>query len=175
TSWMSSPLYFSTIVSSFCFLAGAFGFLIAEMSEKTLLETQNLSFPIGQLIDKMIAAKDQIKKAYELMIGFCTTALFCILQSNIPYIAGIIPHTLTLTQQNTFGLFTLPRLTIQLGIAPMIWAIGFVTGHVIALPLAIGALSNIALITPLQKYFFATLSSTEFNLAFCSGIVLFIT
>lgn len=175
TTWMSSPLYFSAIVSGSCFLAGAFGFLVAEMSERTLLENQNLSFPIGQLVDKMIAAKDQINKAYELMIGFCTTALFCILQSGIPLIKGIIPHTLILTQQNTYGAFTLPRLTIQLGIAPMIWAIGFVTGHVIALPLAIGALSNITLINPLQKYFFATLSSTEFNLAFCSGIVLFIT
>lgn len=175
TIWMSSPLFFSTILSSFCFLAGAFGFLIAEMSEETLLNTQNLSFPIGQLIDKMIAAKDQLKKAYELMIGFCATAFFCILQSGIPYVAGIIPHTLILTQQNTYGIFTLPRLTIQLGIAPMIWAIGFVTGHVIALPLAIGAVSNIAIVSPVQKHFFPTLSSVEFTLAFCSGIVLFIT
>jgi len=173
--WMTSPLFFSSLLSSFCFLSGAFGMLIANMAEKTLLDTQNLSFPIGQLIHKMIAAKNQINKAYELMIGFCATAIFCILQSELPYVSGRMPATLVLAQSASYGIFTIPRLSIQLGIAPMIWAIGFVTGHVIALPLAIGALSNIALLSPMANFFFSSLSSTEFTLAFCSGIVLFIT
>jgi len=175
-TWMQSPLYFSSVLGGLSLLAGIFGFFIADASEKSLLETQHLSFPIGQLIHKMIAAQNQIKKAYELMIGFCTTALFCALQSAPSYLKyASIPQSFTLVHATHYGLLSIPRLTIQLGIAPMIWAIGFVTGHVIALPLAAGALSNIFVATPLQKYFFPLLSSTEFTLAFCSGIVLFIT
>src|SRR5690606_20613702 len=154
-SWMESPLFFSSMLASFCFIAGAFGFVIAEVCEKTLIEKQNLSFPIGQLIHKMIAAQNQIKKAYELMIGFCTTAIFCTLQSGSAWMPNLLPNTLTLAPSATYGFFTIPRLTIQLGIAPMIWAIGFVTGHVIALPLAAGVISNIILISPVQKYFFS--------------------
>jgi len=160
--WMESPLLFSSIVGSFSFLAGSFGLLIADMSEKTLLDTQQLSFPIGQLTHKMIAAKNQIKKAYELMAGFCATALFCVLQGGVPYIRGIVPHSLVLLQPTDYGLFTIPRLSIHLGIAPMIWAIGFVTGHVIAIPLAAGAISNIFLISPIQKYFFPSFRKLHF-------------
>jgi hypothetical protein len=54
----------------------------------------------------------------------------------------------------------------------MLWAIGFVTGHVIAVPLLVGALSKIFVINPINSSFFATTSSMEFILAFCSGMVL---
>ena len=175
TVWMSSPVFFVVLLGSFSFLAGAFGIVVADISEKSLIDTQNLSFPIGQMIHKMIAAQDQIRKAYELMAGFVAAAFFSFLQGGIFLTHAIIPKSIMFLSSLTISIFSLPRIIINLDIAPMIWAIGFVTGHVIALPLAIGALANIVLLTPVQRLFFSYLSSMEFTLAFCSGIVFFIT
>lgn len=174
-AWMKSPLFFSGMLGCFSFLAGAFGILVADMSEKTLIDTQNLSFPIGQMIHKMIAAQNQIRKAYELMVGFAVAAVFSFLQGGIFLTHAIVPKSVTVLPPLQFLIFSLPRMVINLDIAPMIWAIGFVTGHVIALPLAVGALANIVLLTPVQRSFFSYLSLMEFTLAFCSGIVFFIT
>jgi len=174
-TWMQSPLFFSGLLGIFSFLAGSFGLLVADYAEKTLIDVQNLSFPIGQLVNKMIAAQDQIKKAYELMIGFCVTAVFSFLQGGIFLSRSIIPKVVTLLPSTQFLMFSLPQIVINFDTAPMVWAIGFVTGHVIALPLAAGACANMLLVHPLQRSFFSYLSSMEFTLAFCSGIVLYIT
>jgi hypothetical protein len=174
-TWMQSPLFFSGLLGCFSFLAGSFGLLVADYAEKTLIDTQELSFPIGQLINKMIAAQDQIKKAYELMVGFCATAFFLFLQGGIWLSRAIVPKMITVMQPMQFLIFSLPRMVINFDTAPMIWAIGFVTGHVIAIPLAAGACANVLLLNPLQRSFFSYLSVVEFTLAFCSGIVLYIT
>lgn len=173
--WMQSPFFFSGMLGVFSFLAGVFGLLVADMSERTFIVEQNLSFPIGQMIHKMIMAQQQIRKAYELMAGFCVSALFSLLQGGVVLAQTIIPKSITLFSASQWWIFAMPRMVVNLDIAPMVWAIGFVTGHVIALPLGIGALANIFLVNPVQRSFFSHLSSTEFTLAFCSGIVLFIT
>ena len=167
--------FFSSMLGIFSFLAGIFGFFVADVSEKTLIVDQNLSFPVGQLIYKMITAQQHIRKAYELVIGFCASALFSFLQGGILLAHALIPKTITVLPSFQFLIFSISRVVINLDTAPMIWAIGFVTGHVIALPLAIGAVANIFLVHPIQKIFFSQISSMEFTLAFCSGIVLFVT
>jgi len=174
-TWMSSPLFFCTMLGCFSFLTGLFGILIADIAEKFLIDKQQLSFPVGQLTHKMIAAQDQVHKAYELMAGFVIAAIFSFLQGGIFLTRIILPKMITLLQPMYFSIFSLPRIVINLDTAPMIWAIGFVTGHVIMLPLAVGVLTNIVLASPLQKLLFSHVSSIEFMLAFCSGIVLFIT
>jgi len=174
-AWMQSPLFFSGVLGSLSFLAGALGLLVAHYSEALLIDKQNLSFPIGQLIFKMIAAHNQIKKAYELIIGFCVTAFFLLLQGGVLLSQAIVPKVIILAQSLQIYIFSLPRIVINLDTAPMIWAIGFVTGHVIAIPLAVGACANLLLLNPLQRSFFSYLTAVEFTLAFCSGIVLYIT
>jgi len=173
--WMKFPFFFVSMLGAFSFVSGAFGFLVADAAEKILIDEQNLSFPVGQLIHKMIAAQNQIRKAYELMAGFCGAVLFSFLQGGIVLSRAIIPKAITLFPSAQLFMFSLPRMVMNLDIAPMIWAIGFVTGHVIAMPLAVGACANIFLVSPVQKTFFSYLSSMEFTLAFCSGIVFFIT
>jgi hypothetical protein len=173
--WMKSPFFFMSMLGIFSFLAGIFGFFIADVSEHTLIDKQSLSFPVGQLVHKMISVQNQIRKAYELMAGFCATALFSLLQGGVLLSHAIIPKAITVMPSVQFFIFSLPRIVINLDTAPMIWAIGFVTGHVIALPLAVGALANIFLVNPVQRIFFVHLSTMEFTLAFCSGIVLYIT
>ncbi len=172
---MQAPLFFVSFLGIFSFLAGFFGLFVADMAESALLDRQNLAFPVGQLVHKMISTQNQIRKAYELMVGFCATVFFSFLQGGIILSRSFIPKTITLVPAVQCFIFSLPRLVVNLDTTPMIWAIGFVTGHVIALPLAAGAVTSIFLVNPVQRIFFAHLSPMEFTLAFCSGIVLCIT
>ena len=173
-NWMAQPFFFCSILSIFCFIAGIFGLLIADISEKMLIKDQQLSFPIGQLVYKMIETKNNIKKAYELMFGFLITTLFLIAHNSKIFARLFFTKTITIIPALRYATLSFPQITIQLDTAPMIWAIGFVTGHIIALPLSVGALTMLTL-KPVHQLFFVTLSSIEFTLAFCSGIVLFMT
>lgn len=170
TSWMADRLFFVTVLAGLAFSAGMLGMWLANVLEKRFVIEQQLSFPIGQLVYKMIAAKDQARKSFELTVGLFGTAVFCFLQDGLASFKGLIPKTLTLLAPLRIGFLKLPL--IRLDIWPMLWAIGFVTGHVIALPLAVGALSKIFVVNPINHFHFPTLTSMEFILAFCSGMVL---
>lgn len=168
-SWMASPFYFSFMLAALAFAAGAFGLLIANILEHRLITEEKLSFPVGQLVYKMIAVQDQAKKAWDLLIGFFSTTVFCVLQDGIFAFKGFLPKTVTLLPKLNLGVLHIP--TIRLDIWPLVWAIGFVTGHVIAIPLAVGAFSKIFLIDPVNTIFFKSVNNFEFILAFCSGMV----
>lgn len=171
--WMSSPLYFCTVLGIFSFLAGWFGVWVANVVEHTFIVQEQLPFPIGQLVYKMITATNQVRKAWELLIGFVGTAFFCIMQDGLGVIQGFIPKTVFLNNPETLSVarvpFTLPRIPLE--IWPLLWAIGFVTGHVVALPLGVGALAKIVVLEPLNYMVFPETKSMEFVLAFCSGMV----
>jgi hypothetical protein len=168
-SWMESPGYFAMIMTGISFSAGSFGLVFANVFEKQLIEKQELPFPIGQLVYKMIAASTHIKKAYELMAGFVGTTLFCILQDGISTFTGFIPRLYVLVDEFQWSVFMVPRVEFMMW--PMLWAIGFVTGHVIAIPLAVGALAKVILVDPVNQLYFDGLTNVEFVLAFASGMV----
>jgi len=168
-SWMAHPIYFAAVLTSFSLVAGGFGMMIANSIEHKLLVEQDLPFPIGQLIYKMIAVQQHIRKAYELLVGFVSTMVFCVLQDGFFMVSSCIPKSLVITQPFQIGVWAIPCVSFDLW--PMLWAIGFIAGHMIALPLAVGALSGHLLAGPLHRIWFGHLSSTEFLLAFCSGMV----
>ncbi len=174
-TWMASPWYFSVVISVFSCVAGWFGFWIANMIEHKFIVEEQLPFPIGQLVYKMIAAQNQVRKAWELVAGFVSTMFFCLLQDGIvvrgiTYVHGFIPKTIGLNNPINFSVFTFPRIPFD--VWPMLWAIGFVTGHVIAIPLAVGALVKMIVVEPINRAFFIDIKPMEFILAFCSGMVL---
>ena len=170
-SWMAHPIYFAMVVTGLSFVAGFFGIVAADILEERLIVQDKLAFPIGQLIYKMIMASKQIKKAYELLIGFVSAAFFSVMQDGLGRFSGFIPSTITFVPSFNIAMFSVPH--IRFDIWPMLWAIGFVTGHVIAIPLAVGAIAKIILVDPLNLVWFDYLSATEFGLAFCSGMVLY--
>lgn len=168
-SWMASPFYFITVLACLAFAAGAFGLWIANMLEQKLVHQEKLAFPVGEMVYKMIAVQNQAKKAWDLFIGFVGTTVFCFLQDGLLTFKGFIPKALTLLPKFNIGVVSIP--IIRLDLMPMLYAIGFVTGHVIAVPLAVGALSKIALIDPVNHLFFKDVSNFDFILAFGGGMV----
>jgi len=176
-SWMSSPLYFMSVMSAVALSAGGFGFWIANILQDRLITQEQLEFPVSQLVHKMVAAQKSMRKAVELMVGFIGTALFCMLQDGLGIIRSVIPKTCTLLSpfSYTIGIshfkvpFTIPLICLD--IWPMLWAIGFVTGHVIAIPLLVGACSRILIIDTLRNGLYPDYGSVEFILAFASGMI----
>ena len=164
--WLARPVYFCALLFGLTMSAGGIGILIADLFEKKLVEEQKLAFPVGALVHKMIAAQQQIRKSYELLAGIVTTTLFCIVQDRWMQ----IPKAFVLCSPRTCAWLAVPALSLDL--SPMLWAIGFVTGHVIAIPLAIGVLSKICLLDPINHTWFTTVSTFDFILAFASGMVL---
>lgn len=170
--WMASPVYFAAAMGGLVLSAGLFGIAVANILQPQLIDQEQLPFPIGQLTYKMIMASRQIKKAYELLAGFVATVVFCVLRDGTALFAGLFPARLILLPAMRFSVFSIPL--IRFDMEPMYWAIGFVTGHVIAIPLAVGAIAKIILVDPLYTMSFAHyLSTEEFLLAFCSGMVLY--
>jgi hypothetical protein len=169
-SWMSQPLYFAAVLTALALVGGLLGMWVANVAEQRLLIDQQLAFPIGILVSKMISAITvQIRKAYELMAGFIGTAIFCVMQDGLLSFKGFIPRALTLIPATSISIFNIP--TIRFDLWPLVWAIGFVTGHVIAIPLLVGAIAKIVLIDPLNNTLFSSLTEIEFVLAFCSGMI----
>ena len=168
-SWMARPFYFATFVSAFALISAWYGMWIANVTESHFLSREHLSFPIAQMIYKMIGAYDQINKAWELAIGFVGTTFFCMMQDGVRCFAGVLPKALSLC--HAFSMFCVRIPAIDFELWPMLWAVGFVTGHIIVMPLMIGAFSKVLLVHPVHELFFSAMSQGEFLLAFCSGMV----
>ncbi len=167
-AWLAQPLYFATILGVLVAVAGSVAFVIVNFFEKRFLEEPNMPFPVGTMVYKMIAAQNQMRKSLELVAG----AISALCVTGAQYLLRSIPNKITLLAFAGEGVFRIPTLFVQLDTLPMLWAIGFVTGHVIALPLLVGMVSKIILVDPLQLSFFPAMTNGNFVLAFCSGMVL---
>lgn len=184
-SWMDNIFYFSSIITSLALAAGSFGLAIAAVFQDRLLITQKMPFPIGELIHKTITVHGQLRKALQLATGFICTMLLLYIQKCTYFINSC----LTLVNNYKFSVFTIPSIVLPVDQLPMYWAVGFITGHVIAVPLVIGFIIKLVILDPLyyiythselaiHKLFFsyfadANITSIDFILAFCSGMVLY--
>ena len=187
---LATPWHFAGLLTMTCFAAGAFGLMCAHYYGPKLLAREDLPFPIGELVYKMIGAADNLSKAISLAVGFIGTQLFLGIQLAL----GLLSKPVSLIQGRSWGALSVPRLDMPLEQLPMFWAIGFVTGHVIAIPLLVGLISKVFVIDPLF-YWYPTLceflsrqglfsmvglqyqshllTSNDFTIAFCSGLVFF--
>jgi len=174
---LSQPFYFAASVTGLSLAAGSFGLLGAYIYEHKLLHEQKLAFPIGELIAKMITAADKTKQTIMLAAGFIVTQLGLFAQTCVRWISPEV----VLCRAMTLGYgITIPAVSLQLTLLPMLLAIGFITGHVIAQPLIIGLLSKILVIEPLHYLYthsplfnHALIKAGDFTISFGSGIVLF--
>ena len=167
TAWMNVPVQFCAMMAALVLSAGSLGFIIAAVLEKNFMQDASMPFPIGQLVAKTIVAQNQMKKAFELMMGIISI----IILNSAQFFTRCIPRSISLLKKTTIGFLAIPSLDITLEIFPFLIAIGFVTGHVIAAPLAVGIFSKIAIIDPLHQWLFKDLSTENFIIAFTSGMV----
>ncbi|MBA3751693.1 OPT/YSL family transporter [Candidatus Dependentiae bacterium] len=187
---LHNPFLWVFTVGSLAFAAGSLGLVAAHVFEHSLLVKQNLPFPIGELVYKMMNAADSMQKACMLAMGLVGTNLFLFIRSLIPFLS----KPLVLLSKHSWSIITVPHIAMQTDLLPMFLAIGFITGHVIAIPLLLGMLAKIFCIEPLYRMYplvhsflsdygisqylgtvsaSSSLSLHDFTIAFCSGMVLY--
>lgn len=170
-SWINNPLLFISVLFCLCFFPGWLGLWLANYFEHTLIIKEALPFPVGNMIYKVIVAQTQkITHAYNLFVGFWSTILFCILRRGMGFIPSLIPKALTVLPAFSIGVVHFPALSLSL--MPMFWAIGFVSGMTIISSLFVGSIAKIILVEPIRALYFASVDTSEFTLAFCSGMVI---
>jgi OPT oligopeptide transporter protein len=176
-SLMGTPLTFATLLTLLACAAGSWGLLLAHIFEHTLIVKQQAPFPLGELMYKMIAAADDMRKAAMLAVGFISSQLFLFIRTGVQFLS----QPIVLLKKYSFGALTIPGISLHTDTIALFWAIGFVTGHVIALPLFLGILVNYLVIGPLY-YVYPAISSfltsappsfEEFRLAFSGGMVIY--
>jgi hypothetical protein len=166
-TWVSNPLFFCAVMGALVFCAGFYGILLANLFENRCLVIEKMPFPIGELSYKMIAAQDSHKKTRQLSVGFLISFLYSALVSFV----RSIPSSMTLLPSISYRMITIPALTISLAELPMLWAIGFIAGHSIAIPLGIGIIAKNLLCLPTHAACFTHLGFNDFLVAFSSGMV----
>ena len=167
-NWMNSPLYFCTILAALVIAAGSFGFLIANHFEKRLLDDPAMIFPIGQMVYNMIAIQNQLHKAIQLAAGALSALVYGLLQT----FTMLMPTRITLLPSIHLSIFNIPLVITRADMIPMFWAIGFTTGHVIALPLLVAVVARIFLVDPVHVLFFQNLTHIDYILAFGAGMAI---
>lgn len=167
---ISYPVYAVCIVTLIAGIAGWFGLWCARVLYASMVTNKAFPFPISHLIHGLIVAHAHVRRMYEMLIGFAGTIFFCVLQGGTALIGAVIPSSIILMRATQFSFFTIPLVPFDLW--PMVWAIGFITGHMLLLPLLVGVASQIVILGPLHTHFFASLSPKDLSLAFCSGMVL---
>lgn len=194
-SWIANPIYFSTILAALALSAGSLGIIIAGFFEEKLIVQQQMPFAIGQIVHKIIMAQNQLKKALSLLFGFISTITFLYAQTCLNFIA----KQFCLISKISFSIFSIGPITFRTDLIPMLWSIGFVTGHLIVVPLIIGFIAKIVILEPLfylythetiintilrnicttctfmpkLTFSLSKISIEDFSVAFCSGMVIY--
>ncbi len=166
-SWLQTPSYFCAIMAGLVLAAGSLGLIIAHVFEDSMLHDETMRFSVGELVQKMIEAQNQVRKSIELLIGATASIIWSVLIS----IAHVIPVSIKVLQKMSLGIVTVPALTIITDFVPMFLAIGFVTGAVLVVPLIVGIILKLFVIDTINSYLFPALSANNFLLAFGSGMV----
>jgi hypothetical protein len=177
-SWTNHPLQFSFLIGLITVSGGGLGLWLAKTFSKKLLDQEKLSFPVSHLIHRTITSQSQTDETKRMLSGFSITGLFCLLRDGLTvgksfFISKIIPSENILVLSSIFG------KEIDILLKPMFWAIGFIAGMKIVLPLLVGMISKYIILYPLgvhHKYLpfslFPQISNTTLTLAFCSGLIL---
>lgn len=169
-SYSAQPVFFISFVSILAFVAALYGMWIANLFQSTFLSQENIPFPVAQVMCKLVCAYDQMAKACEMAVGFIGSMVFSLLQDGVQCFFPIIPKVMVLSRAVSFFNLYIPAIEIELW--PMLWAIGFITGRIIIVPLVVGALLKIFFVSQVHEFYFGATSQAEFLLAFCSGMVL---
>jgi hypothetical protein len=172
-TWLANPWYFCSSIAALCFCAGALGISLGRLYSYSLITKLKLPFPVSQLTANIVTAQNQVTQAWQVIRGIVITAIFLILRDGIGKIGRAIPKIVYLFPQYF-------RYEFAIHLWPTLWAIGFISGPSIAIPLLVGVFSKYGILWPLNHHanylpwhFFLPSSSTAFAFAFCCGIVVF--
>jgi uncharacterized oligopeptide transporter (OPT) family protein len=174
---LSSPLMFCGLIAFTCMAAGGLGIWLARSFANKLMYKENFSFPVSELIKETIIASSCNKKIKQLAAGFASSGAICLLRDGFSLgrffkIKNVLPSKDYFLFRGVLG------KAFHITIVPMFWAIGFIIGPAIAMPLLVGMLSKYAVAIPLVHHakvlpfrLFPVMDVRTFISAFSAGLV----
>jgi hypothetical protein len=168
-AWLTQPFSFISSLFLLILIAGLVAFVLVEWYGHALLTRDKLPFPLAQLVNKIIVSSDSFAQSVQLVIG-SACAFFVNL---FYYINRSIPKDFTLFQGYSTAYFAVPRVMVRMDSALMLFALGFVTGHMIAVPLLAGIFAKSFLVLPLNKMFFLSVLPENMILGWCAGMAVY--
>lgn len=151
--WMQQPVTFCLTLTALVLSAGALAFMVSYIIKDYLIVHKGLRFPVGKLVYNMIYVQDQKLGIMKMLSGMSFSFMY-----------NVVAYR--------FASFFTFLSSSALHMGPLLFAIGFVAGHVMAIPLLIGMLSRIFIVDILRSEFFSIITEYDFVIAFCSGIVI---
>ncbi len=167
---MQRPLLACSLIGMLALSGGLLAWWLSLHIKKTLLYDQDLSFPVGVLVYNIASSAHEVGNLQRLLAGFFSTSLYCLLQIK-RWFGTLVPSMITVFPSWRIGILKIPALQFSMTYLPMLWAIGFIAGGMITVPLLIGTLTRIFFTDVIQALYFPTIRDADFTLAFCSGMV----
>lgn len=169
---LANPTAFSALLGMFVLVAGWWGIWVARLQAPTLLRNEKMRFPVSSAIYDTIVSQSQKAAAWLLGSGATCAGVIGLLRDGWGQLTPLVSRTWYVAQS-----WVGTALPVEL--MPVSWAIGFLAGLPIVLPLLVGMLSKYLVAWPLNAHsyylpftLFEPLSPLDFSFAFCSGIIL---
>lgn len=169
---LEHPGTFSTLLGMLVLVAGWWGIWVARLQAPRLLRNESLRFPVSSAIYDTIVSQSQKAAAWLLGSGAAAAGIIGFLRDGFGRVAPVVSRT-WYVGSGFLG------TALPLELLPVGWAIGFLAGLPIVLPLLVGMVSKYAIAWPLNAHsqflpfsLFEPLSTLDFSFAFCSGIIL---
>lgn len=169
--WMT---HFKDSFSAMIFLiatAGLVAFTLVYYIEKYLIEDQKLAFPIGKLVYDIAESSDTKQSKKQLVYGFLSTIVYLMINTCMRYSIAAYQGCITLLSKCSYYCITVPAISFDMELLPMFLSIGFIAGSSMTVPLLLGSFLKILCVDTVHTTYFSYLSSMDFLLAFCSGLV----
>ena len=146
------PILFASLISAFVFCAGLLALAIAYYVKDHFIVEDRLPFPTSQLVYDVLSVENYKQNSWLMLMGIGLASAWNIV--------------------TLFARAGLRAYTVQVHMIPMILSIGFVAGHLIAIPVGIGLVTKLGAISFLRDHYFPEIPQQEFLVTFCVGIIL---
>lgn len=166
----SQPLYAMMLVASFVLLSGIIAHMCLYFFYDDLVVKQGLSFPMAAITHASLTDENPTSRRY-LFSGIVAYGVYALISCKRLFHFYAFPATYTLLQGYSSFFITVSSVTLDFSVLPLLLAIGFIAGSMMAVPLLIGIVIKSTVISWIHHYYMY-IHEADVLVALCSGIVL---
>jgi hypothetical protein len=172
---LSNPFRFCMVSVASIGLTAGWAYILASIKGAYISAHDQRSYPVGQLMYTVYSAAGSAAQALQVGAGIAVAGVYALGTRllALPELFALCSRTVLMTWQVCSRMYVLmlPALTIRVSMGAMFLALGYVSGHVIGVPLLVGAITKYGLLDVLQRAFWSDSVGDDFTFALCSGIV----
>jgi hypothetical protein len=172
TTWVKSPGFFIAVTSMLVLCAGSLSMLLTHLWRERILYKGSLPFPVGQMVYRTTELGIGVHGMLQAAVGFVVTLTVLCAQRIRIFGSFLLPRAFCLVPPPFCYSVNFASCMLRIDVIPLLVSIGFVAGHLVAIPMLVGVISKIAIMQLIHDIWFMHLGVHDFGFAFCGGIVL---